>query len=131
MTWKYKEREIECTFIEIIEPDNKNNKIIGCIYKHPNVPVTEFTNDYMSPILEKFSHKKKEIILMGDFNINILTCESHKDAEDFVDTIYASSLYPTISNQTQFTASKPLDNSSYNGFSKKKNMAGNIANFYL
>ena len=41
----YKEREKESTFLEIIEPDNKKNKIIGCIYKHPVVPVTEFTND--------------------------------------------------------------------------------------
>ena len=39
----YKEREIESTFLEIIEPNCKKNKIIGCIYKHPTVPVTEST----------------------------------------------------------------------------------------
>ena len=51
----YKEREIEFTFLEIIEP-----KIIGCIYKHSNVPVTEFTNEYMGPLLENLSPDKKE-----------------------------------------------------------------------
>ena len=35
----------------------------GCIYKHPNVPVIEFTNDYMGLLLEKLICRKKEIIL--------------------------------------------------------------------
>ena len=55
----HKEREKESTFLEIIER-NKKNKIIGCIYKHKNVPITEFKNDYMSPLLEKLSREKKE-----------------------------------------------------------------------
>ena len=50
----------------------------------------------MSPLLEKISREKKETILMGDFNINILNCDSDKDTADFVDTIYASLLYPTF-----------------------------------
>ena len=59
MTWNCKEREVESTFLEISEL-NKKDKIIGCIYKHPIVHVTEFTNDYMSPLLEKLSHEKKK-----------------------------------------------------------------------
>ena len=50
----------------------------------------------MGPILEKLSREKKGIILMSDFKINILNCDSDKDTADFVDTIYASLLYPTI-----------------------------------
>ena len=45
---------------------------------------------YMSLLLEKPSRGKKEIILMGDFNINVLNCDSGKDTADLVDTIYAS-----------------------------------------
>ena len=55
----YKEREIECTFLQIIEPNSKRNKIIGCIHKHPIAHVTEFTNDYMGPLLEKLSREKR------------------------------------------------------------------------
>ena len=58
----------------------------------------------MGPLLEKLSCEKEEIILMGDFNINILNCNSHKDTADFVDAIYASLLYPTINTPTQITA---------------------------
>ena len=56
----YKEREIDSTFLEIIEPNSKINKIIGCICKHPIVPVTEFTNNYMGLLLEKFSREEKK-----------------------------------------------------------------------
>ena len=46
----YKEIKIESTSLEIIEP-HKKNKINGSIYKHPNVPVTEFKNGYMGRLL--------------------------------------------------------------------------------
>ena len=46
----YKEKQIESTFLEVSKPSLKN-KIVGWIYKHPDVPITEFTNDYMGPLL--------------------------------------------------------------------------------
>ena len=53
-------REKESTFIEITEPNVRNkNKIIGCIYKHPNIAVAEFTSDFINLLLEKLSHEKK------------------------------------------------------------------------
>ena len=73
----YKSKKIESTFIEFF---NNNNLItvIGCIYKHPKVPVTKFMEDYLVPLLEKLAKEKKETILMGDFNINILNCNSDR-----------------------------------------------------
>ena len=58
---------------------------------------------------------------MGDFNINILNCDSDKDTADFVDTIYVSSLYPTINTPTRITATAKIlvDNILYNDFTKK------------
>ena len=97
------------------------------MYKHPNVSITEFTNDYMSPLLEKLSCEKKDIILMGDFNINLLNYDSDKDTTYFVDTMYASSFYPTINTPTRITATSKtlIDNIFYNDFTEK-NFAGNI-----
>ena len=58
----------------------------------------------MGPLLENLSHEKEEIILIGDFNINILNCDSDKDTTDFVDTIYdIALLYPTINSPTRIT----------------------------
>ena len=60
------------------------------------------------------SCEKKEIILMGDFNINLLNYDSDKDTTNFVDTMYALSFYPTINTPTQITAtSKTLIDNIY------------------
>ena len=126
-------REKESTFIEIIEPNIRNkNKIIGCIYKHPNVAVAEFTSDFINLLLEKLSHEKNQIILMGDFNINILNCDSDKDTSDFVDTMYASPLFFTINTPKRITpTSKTLiNNMFYNGFTKK-NQQGTFLLLFL
>ena len=97
------------------------------IYKHRIVSVTEFTNDYMGPLLEKLPCEKK-IILICDININILNCDSDKDTTDFFDTISASLLYPTINTPTWITATSKtlIDNTFYNDFTNKIT-AGNIA----
>ena len=68
------------------------------IQTHPNITVAEFTSDFINPPLGKLSHEKK--ILMVDFNINIFNCDSDEDTTDFIGTMYASSLYPTIKTPT-------------------------------
>ena len=73
----YKSKEIESTFIELVN-NNNSNTVLGCIYKHPKVSVIEFMEDYLVPLLEKLAKEKKETILMGDFNINILNCNSDR-----------------------------------------------------
>ena len=45
------------------------------------------------------SRKNKNIIIMGDFNIILLTCESHPESNDFVfiiNSYFFSSIYSTI-----------------------------------
>ena len=59
---------------------------------------------------------------MGDFNINILNCDSDKYITDFIDTMYASLLYPTTNTPTRITATPKIliDNIFCNEFTKKK-----------
>ena len=40
----YKSKELESTFIEVIQPDKNKNIIIGCIYRHPVMELSEFNN---------------------------------------------------------------------------------------
>ena len=42
----YKKIELESTFIEIINP-RKSNIIVGAIYKHPKMDVTDFNNNFL------------------------------------------------------------------------------------
>ena len=99
----YKSKEIESTFIELFNNNNLNT-VIGCIYKRPKVPVTEFTEDFLVPLLEKLAKQKKKTILMGDFKINILNCNSYRDTSSFIDTIYTKSFYPTMNIPTRIEA---------------------------
>ena len=48
----YKSFELESTFIEICNP-KKTNIIIGSIYKHPNMNINEFNDDYLNELLDK------------------------------------------------------------------------------
>ena len=84
----YQSQEVESSFTEIIE-SKKKNTIVGCIYKHPNVPVGEFTNDVLEPLLEKLSFKKTEVILLGEFNTNLLNFNIDKNTSDYVDILYS------------------------------------------
>ena len=47
-------KELESTFLEI-ENKNSKNTIVGCIYKHPNMSITEFISDFLEPLLTKMS----------------------------------------------------------------------------
>ena len=37
--------------------------------------INEFNNSYLDELLEKLTNENKNIILMGDFNINLLNCK--------------------------------------------------------
>ena len=114
-----KPKEIELTFIEIIETKKKNT-VIGCIYKQPKVPIKEFLSDYLQPLLINLSFENKEFILMGDFNINLLNCNTDKDSSDYVDTPYSHSFYSTINSLTRITPTTKtlIDNIFYNNASQ-------------
>ena len=62
---------IESTFVEIINK-NEKNMVAGCIYKHPKQTIPDFLDNHLLPLLEKLSHENKQILIMGDFNINFL-----------------------------------------------------------
>ena len=72
---------------------------------HPS----EFNDIYLKDLLENLSHENKAIVIMGDFNIDLLKYDTEKDSEDFLDSMYASFLLPYISTPSQVTPSlKPL-----------------------
>ena len=88
----YKSKKIESTFLEIIE-NNQKNVIVVCIYKHPGATIQEFANGFICPLLEKLLTEKKEVILMGDYNINILNSDADNQTSDFLDTMYSNSFF--------------------------------------
>ena len=66
-----KDEMLESVFIEVLSKTSKNS-IIGCIYKHPKQALADFTQSFIQPPLDKLSFENKNIILLGDFNIDLL-----------------------------------------------------------
>ena len=100
--------------------------MIGCIYKHPKLPIEEFHYQFLSPILEKVSFENSDNYILGDFNINLLNYESDRYTAYFLDNMYSNSCTPYITLPTRITPrSKTLiDNIFYNNFNAS--MSGNL-----
>ena len=52
--------------------------ITGCIYKHPKQGPCDFNENYTLPLMDKLSREKKDILIMGGFNINLLNYNNDK-----------------------------------------------------
>ena len=72
----YEKPELESTFIEVINPQ-KNNIIIGSIYRHPSMDLDDFNKNFLNKHLEKVSKEQKSVYLLGDFNVNLLNYNDH------------------------------------------------------
>ena len=55
----YKKNELESSFIGIFNP-RKSNIIVGVIYKHPSMDLTDYSNyNYLNKLLENISKEQK------------------------------------------------------------------------
>ena len=88
----------------------------------------EFNELYFSILNEKrLLEKNKEIILMGDFNINLLRYNEDHNSTDFLDQIYSCSLIPRITSPTRVTPrSKTLIDNIFSTDTANEVIAGNI-----
>ena len=66
----YKKNELESTFIEIVNP-KKSNIVVGVIYRHPSMDLTDFNCNYLNKLLQNISKEQKPIFRLGDFNVNL------------------------------------------------------------
>ena len=88
----YDPEKTESIFIEII-CSKSTNVIVGCIYKHPTLPINDFTNEFISPLLLKLQKELSKIIfLLGDFNIDLLKYEISDSVNSFIDTLSSNFL---------------------------------------
>ena len=88
----------------------------------------EFNKDFMTYLSEKLlKEKNKHIILMGDFNADLLKYENDTDTPDFLDQIYTSLLLPHIASPTGVSPkSKPLIDNIFSTDTNEEVTSGNI-----
>ena len=66
--------------------------------------VSKLNNDLFTYLCKKLLHEKnKDIVLMGDFNVDLLKYEVDANTAVFLDKIYSTSLIPQITSSTRIT----------------------------
>ena len=81
----------ESCFIEI-ESKNSKNTVLGVVYR-AHTDIDDFVSE-IDPILKVLNSEKKQIYIMGDFNIDLSKVDSHRPTHDYLEFIYSYSLMP-------------------------------------
>ena len=122
----YCSKQLESVFIEVLIP-NKQNQLIGTVYKHPSMNVSKFNHEYLTDILTKIKNENKNIILMGDFNVNLINYYKNRGTYEFLEQLFNHNFTPQITLPTRITEKTAtlIDNIFVNGQTQKYN-SGNI-----
>ena len=93
---------LESIFIEVINSSTKN-LIVRCIYRHPCMELSVF-NVFFTYLCKKLLREtNRVIVLMGDFNVDLLKYEDDANTAVFLDKIYSTSLILQITSPTKIT----------------------------
>jgi hypothetical protein len=91
----------ECIFIELtVAP---LTVVIGLIYRSPSNQSIGELADYLQKVALKIDKENKKLILLGDFNCDLLQCNTQSSVSDFFDSMMSSSLIPCITLPTRVT----------------------------
>src|SRR6218665_2451219 len=91
----------ESIFIRLPQP-NGTFSVKGAIYRPPGGDLKLF-NDQWNCLVTILNKKNKDIYLIGDFNMNLLKSDDHRDTEIFYETSSANHFLPTVSRPTRIT----------------------------
>ena len=119
----YQTKQVESTFVEIIN-DKSKNIIVGCIYKHHNITEKSFSEEIFEPLLKNLKNSNKEAVIIGDFNMNLLQIE--KDSiNKYFNSIIENNFLPLITIPTRIASKTLIDNILYNEYNSEIK-SGNI-----
>ena len=89
--------------------------------------LSEFSNDYLTNLLDTLSSENKTTVLLGDFNAD-LKCDQNSNISDFVDLMYSSLLLPHIFSPTRTTSSATLIDNIFTNSYNSSFVSGNLIN---
>ena len=125
-TCMYLPKALESVSVEIINP-NKAYIIVGVIYRHPCMSLKSFNSEHLKPFLHKLGSENKQLILLGDFNVNLLNAKDEPESSAFLDTLGYNLILPQILLSTRITEdSQTLIDNIFSTASDTLNFSGNI-----
>ena len=77
--------------------------IVGVIYRHSTIDLTDFNCNYLNKLSENISKGQKFVLLLGDFNVNLLKYTEHNQTNEFLDSLVSNSFIPSIVQPTRIT----------------------------
>ena len=92
---------LECCTVELLIEKGKNI-IISCVYRTPGSQITSFI-DKIESMLSDLRITEKLYYMCGDFNIDLLKCDSHKDTSNFKEILLCHGIYPFICKPTRIS----------------------------
>ena len=96
----YNSNETQFTFVEVER--KKFDTLIGVTYKPPKTNIETYSNCF-SDILDKLENSYKKCFVAGDFNIDLLKCETNAETNSFFNRLLTYSFFPTISKPARIT----------------------------
>ena len=119
-----KVNQLESTFVEIINPKN-SNIVIGCLYNHPNIDVLDFKSIYPNQSFETASKERKQVFVLGGFNINLPNYNDPQPPNNFSDWLVSNSFIQHIFDPTGITShSKTLIGNIFSSFISHEIISG-------
>ena len=94
----------DCLFVEVDSNSQMNkNLIIGVMYRSPSQnTVKEFTSS-INHLLNTIESENKDVILMGDANIDLLKYNTHDNTTEYLDMFLCNGMVPAITLPTRVT----------------------------
>ena len=93
--------------VENMEDKSMPSVIVSNIYKPPHdnnnrANIEKFIEE-ITPLVKFCNETNSEILIGGDFNINLLKMNENSSYSEFIDMMFNNSLYPKITMPTRFS----------------------------
>ena len=93
--------DIESLCMEIHHKKDKNI-LFSVMYRPPNGDITVFKK-FCKNMISANDKTSKNIIFAGDLNIKVLDCESNKEVQRLLNSMFQYNMIPTINKPTRVT----------------------------
>ena len=94
--------------------------------------LNEFNDNYLNILLQKISKEKKNVFLLGDFNVDLLKYDKHAGTNEFIDSLSSYMYLPYILYPNRVTGhSQTIINNIFSNYVSKETVSGNLTSQYL
>ena len=77
--------------------------MIGVICRHPSSSLSDFPIQF-TPTLNDLTKHKKDYIICGDFNIDLLKSQSSTSINEYIDSVFSEGCYCAVHEPTRSTS---------------------------